>query len=279
MTASPRSSSPAASSRIAICSALSRCTGRGFESFRRRRLPTAGLLGMRPWSTATARICVSRSMCMLIERARQRSRVAAVASAQPVDVAHRQRRPVLGGRCDLSSFAHLALAVAVDLGHGDLGDVVVLEERQQVVGEVVPVAAGGVLLDLELLGREPIGRELVKGRVGVLRRRGIGPRRPPRAEVDIAKHDRELALRHRQSPAVLGLAQGQVLALAIGAKPQREAGLAWCRPDHLSSCGACHRLPDPFARLPTSMQATFARGVGVGVGGGLADCAISRLLH
>ena len=212
---------------------------------------------------------------MLIERPGKGARAATVAPAQAVDVRHRQGRTVLRSRRDLGGFAHLALAVAVDLGHRDLGDAVVLEERQQVVGEVVPVAARGVLLDLELLGREPIGRELVEGRAGVLRRRWIRPRRPPRAEVDVAKHDRELALRHRQSPAVLRLAQGQVLALAIGAKPQREAGLAWCRPDHLSSCGACHGLPGPFARLPTSMQAPFARGVC----GGLAECAISRLLQ
>ena len=186
---------------------------------------------------------------MLIERAGKGARAATVAPAEAIDVGHRQRRPVLGGGRDLGGFAHLALAVAVDLGHRDLGDAVVLEERQQVVGEVVRVAAGGVLLDLELLGREPIGRELVEGRVGVLRRRWIRPRRPPRAEVDVAKHDRELALRHRQSPAVLRLAQGQVLALAVGAKAQREAGLAWCRLDHLSSCGACHRLPDPVSEV------------------------------
>ena len=150
-----------------------------------------------------------------VDRARrQRSRTAAVASAQPIDIGHRQRRPVPGGRRDLGGFAHLALPVAVNLGHGDLGDAVVLEERQQVVGEVVPVAAGGVRVDLEALGREPIGRKLVEGRVGGLRRRGIRPRRPPGAKVDVAKHDGKLALRHRQSPAVLGFAEGQVLALA-----------------------------------------------------------------
>jgi len=85
------------------------------------------------------------------------ARAATVAPTEAIDVGHRQRRPALGGGRDLGRFAHLALAVAVDLGHRDLGDAVVLEERQQVVGEVVPVAAGGVLLDLELLGGEPIG--------------------------------------------------------------------------------------------------------------------------
>jgi hypothetical protein len=54
---------------------------------------------------------------------------------------------------------------------------VVLEERQQVVGEVVPVAAGGVLLDLQPLGREPIRRKLMEGWIdGLLR-----PRAPARA--------------------------------------------------------------------------------------------------
>jgi hypothetical protein len=40
---------------------------------------------------------------------------------------------------------------------------VVLEEREQVVGEVVGVAVGGVLLDLKPLGLEPVGREVVEG--------------------------------------------------------------------------------------------------------------------
>jgi hypothetical protein len=63
-----RSSSRAASSITAMCSALSRYTGRGFVTFSRRRLPLAGLAGISSCSTATSRIWASRNRCMLIER-------------------------------------------------------------------------------------------------------------------------------------------------------------------------------------------------------------------
>jgi hypothetical protein len=200
-----------------------------------------------------------------VDRAwRQRPRAAAIAPAEPVDVGNAQGRPVLGSRRNLGGFAHLALAVAVDLGDGDLGDPVALKERQQVVGEVVPVAAGGVLLNLESLCREPIGRELVEGRVGVLRRRGIRAGRPPRAKVDVAQHDRELALRHRQGPAVLGPAEREVLALAVGAKAQREAGLAWCRLDDLSNCRPVCR-PRSLVAPGAAWRISLSRGFGTGV--------------
>ena len=125
ITASPRSSSPAASSRIAICSALSRCTGRGFETFIRRRLPTAGLLG----EVAVVdgdREDLRQQVDVHVDRARrQRPRAPAVAAAEAVDVRDRHRLAALGGRRDLGRLADLALAVAVDLGDRDLREVVV----------------------------------------------------------------------------------------------------------------------------------------------------------
>ncbi len=87
----------------------------------------------------------------------------------------------------------------------------ILEEREQVVGEVVPVAVRGVRLDLELLGREPVGGELEEGGIDILRRSRIGLGWAPRTQVDVAQHDRELALRHRQGPAVLRPAEVQIL--------------------------------------------------------------------
>jgi hypothetical protein len=54
-----------------------------------------------------------------------------------------------------------------------------LEERQQVVGELVAVVVGRVRLDLKLLRGVPVRRELVKGRVDLLHRLRLGPWRPP----------------------------------------------------------------------------------------------------
>ena len=101
-----------------------------------------------------------------------------------------------------------------------------LEEREQVVGEVVAIAVGGVGLDLEQLVREPVRRELVKGEIDFPGRRRIGLRWAPDAEIDVAQHHRELALGHRQRPAVLGLSERRVLALPVGAEAQRETRLA-----------------------------------------------------
>ena len=88
---------------------------------------------------------------------RQRPPAAPIPPAQTIDVRERHRIAALRGCRDLGSLAHLVLAVAVDLGHRDLREVVLLEERQQVLGEVVAVVAGRVRLDLELLGGVPSG--------------------------------------------------------------------------------------------------------------------------
>jgi hypothetical protein len=63
---------------------------------------------------------------------------------------------------------------------------VVFEERQQMVGEVVSIVVRRVRLDLELLGREPVGGELVEGGVDGLRRHRIRLRGSPSPEVDVA---------------------------------------------------------------------------------------------
>src|SRR5207245_361674 len=102
---------------------------------------------------------------------------------------------------DLQSAAladrRVARDVAVVDGEGE-------ELRQQMVGEVVSVVVRRVRLDLELLRREPVRGELVEGGVDDLRRRRIRVWGSPGPEIHVAKHDRELTLRHREGPAVLG---------------------------------------------------------------------------
>jgi hypothetical protein len=197
---------------------------------------------------------------MLIERADRGRARAAIASSEAVGVRERHRSAAFGGCRDLGGLAHLALPVAVHLGDRDLGEVVILEEREQVVGEVVPVAVRGVRLDLEALRREPVGGELVESGIDVLCRSRIGLGRAPRAQVDVAQHDGEPALGHRQGPAVLRPAEVQIAALAVGGEPQPERRLADCRLDYISSCRARHSLPDLIRRCLISMQPRFAHG-------------------
>ena len=99
----------------------------------------------------------------------------------------------------------------------------------------------------------------MEGGIHVRLGRRIRPRGTPSAEVDVAKDNRELALRHRHGPAVLRPAERQVLALAVCAEARREAGLAWRRDHYLSSCGARHRLPFRVCGCPLSMEAGSAQ--------------------
>ena len=139
-----------------------------------------------------------------VDRAgRQRSRAAAITPAKAIDVGHHHRCPVLRSCRDLGRLAHPVLAVPVDLSHRDLGEVVVLEERQQMVREIVAVMVRSVLLDLESLRGKPVGGELVERRINGIGRHGVLAWRPPNAQVDVAQHYRELALCHRHRPAVL----------------------------------------------------------------------------
>jgi hypothetical protein len=71
-----------------------------------------------------------------------------VAAPAAVGVRERHRNAAFGGCRYLDGLAHLALPVAVYLDDRDLGEAMILEEREQVVGEVVPVAVRGVRLDL-----------------------------------------------------------------------------------------------------------------------------------
>ena len=84
------------------------------------------------------------------------------------------------------------LAVAVDLADRDLRELVLGEERQEVFGEIVAVAAGGVRREFGPLGGEPLGGELVKQRV-LLRGCWLCSWWLPDAEVDVAQHDLKLA--------------------------------------------------------------------------------------
>ncbi len=100
----------------------------------------------------------------------------------------------------------------------------------------------------------------MEGGVDGLRRRRIRVWGSPGPEIHVAKHDRELTLRHREGPAVLGPTEREELALAVRAEAKPEAGVGLCRLDDLSSCGAGHRLPDRVRRLPISMQALSCHG-------------------
>ena len=180
---------------------------------------------------------------MHVDRARRQwPSPPAVAAAQAVDVGDHHRLAALRCRGDLGRLAHLALAVAVDLGHRDLREVVFSKEREQVVGEVVAVVVGRVRLDLELLGGVPVGRELVEGGVDLHRRRWVGPRRPPGPEVDVAQRYRQFALGHLHRPAVLGAAEFDHVALAVGAEPQGEAPPAPAGLNDLSARPRCHQV-------------------------------------
>ena len=65
-----------------------------------------------------------------VDRApRQGACAPAVAAPEAVDVGEHHRIAALRGRRDLGSFTHLVLPIAVDLGHRDLRQVVLLEER------------------------------------------------------------------------------------------------------------------------------------------------------
>lgn len=127
--------------------------------------------------------------------------------------------------------ADLLLAVPVDFRHRDLAELVVLEERKQMVREVVAVMVRGVLLDLEMLRGEPVGGELVERWINSLDWHGVRAWRAPNAEVDVAQDDRELALRHGRRPAVLRPSERQVLAFAISGKAKPEGGLWQSRRD------------------------------------------------
>jgi hypothetical protein len=196
---------------------------------------------------------------MLIERG-DRARAPAVASAAPIDVGDHHRLPALRRRRDLGRLAHLALAVAVDLGDCDLREVMALEERQQVVRQIVSVVVGRVRLDLQLLGGEPVGRKLVEGRIDLRHRGRIRPLRPPGAEVDVAQHDRQLALGHLHRPPILGAPELDYLALAEGAEAQREAAPAAVGREHLSARARCHQL-SRGADIGLSMKALRSHGM------------------
>jgi len=111
--------------------------------------------------------------------------------------------------------------------------------------------------DGQLLGGEPVRGKFVEGRVNALRWRRLRPWRSPGAEVDVAQHNGKLPFRHLGRPAVLGAAELDHPALAVGAEPQREAASAPRRLEHLSVRPGGHQL-SPGADIEWSMKARFA---------------------
>jgi hypothetical protein len=108
---------------------------------------------------------------------------------------------------------------------------------------------------LQLLGGEPVGRELMECGVDRLGRRRIRSRTPPDAEVDVAQHDGELAFRHLGRPPILGAAELDHPALSVGSEAQRKAAPAPAGLDHLSGRVGSHQpsartVMGPVCRFP-----------------------------
>jgi hypothetical protein len=101
-----------------------------------------------------------------VDRAvRQGPHATRVASSETIHDLDRRCLPLLRGGSEPTGMGDLLLAVAIDLRDGDLGEPVLGEERQQMLGQVVAVAASGIRCELEALEREPIRGELEKPRV------------------------------------------------------------------------------------------------------------------
>ena len=77
--------------------------------------------------------------------------------------------------------ADLVLAIAVDLGDGDLAELVEVEERQQVVGQLPAVVGDRRLAQLLGASGQPFRRELAASRRRARHRRGRGAARALRA--------------------------------------------------------------------------------------------------
>jgi hypothetical protein len=90
--------------------------------------------------------------------------------------------------------ADLQGAVAVDLGDGDLRQVVAVEERQQVVAQLPRVVGERGLLELATARLEPLRRELVERRGG-RRLRGVGDAWCPQSALDVGQDVAQLDLR------------------------------------------------------------------------------------
>ena len=101
------------------------------------------------------------------------------------------------------AFADLVLAVAVDLGDGDLRRVMGVEERQQVTGELPPVVRERRLAQLAAAGVEPLRGELVEGRRH-RRPRDAGRGRDPDAALDVGQDVAQLGLGFLARPAIGG---------------------------------------------------------------------------
>ena len=178
----------------------------GLRTFKRRRLPRAGLAGMWPYSTASSRICANRVINLLI-----------VSAARGAFRCRHARRQQQYGRSRGPWPSEIDPPPLRDLGQA-----VVLKEGEEVVPQlpVVELDGRGPQLVPNLL--EPLGREIVEGRL-LGRRLDLAPRGRgrPDSPPHIGQDVRQLGLGLGASEAVRRAAERDVLALVVGDKPGR----------------------------------------------------------
>ena len=133
----------------------------------------------------------------------------------------------------LLALADLGRLVAVDLLGGDLREPVVLEEGQQVVPQRELVVLDRSRRELVAARVQPLGGELVEGRLARLGRLRV-LRRPPDPAAHVGEDVGQLLLGLVARPALGGAAERHVAALAVGAEAQGEgAALA---PSNSTTC-------------------------------------------
>jgi hypothetical protein len=119
--------------------------------------------------------------------------------------------------------AHLLLPVSVDLGNRDLRQPVLGKERQHVVAELPGVVLKrGLRKSLVPQAVEPLGRELVEGRLRRRLLRLLRLVRRPDAAPHVGQDVRQLVLGLATTPPFGNAAERQVAPLAVGAEAQRE---------------------------------------------------------
>jgi hypothetical protein len=147
------------------------------------------------------------------------------------------------GRSTLAqlAFTDLGGLVAVDLLRGDLGELVVPEEGQQVMGQRQLVVLDGPLRELMASRLEPLGGELVERRLRDGFRCPLRLTRLPDAPPYVSEDVGELLLGLVARPALGARAERQVATLAIGAEAKGVGGTPLpLQLDHLPCRSPCH---------------------------------------
>src|SRR5918994_2457174 len=159
------------------------------------------------------------------------------------------------------TLADLRRLVAIDLGDRDLRQSMFTEERKHVIAERPLVVLDRSQAKLAAPRIEPLGGELVEGRHLSWRLHHLALWRPPDPTLDISEDVPQLSLGARPVPAVFRLTKGDVVAVAVGAEPNRPSPAAR-RLDHLPGCLArhsqtpvAHRIagPNPLPALPRGL--------------------------